>query len=71
METDKTAIQQAAENVGGPSALARACGVSPQAVNKWLMKQAPSKQCVRIESVSGVSRHELRPDVFGPCSNSK
>jgi len=32
-------------------------------VRNW--RQIPPKHCAAIESAFGVSRHELRPDIFG------
>ncbi|MGY5812025.1 Cro/CI family transcriptional regulator [Rhizobium sp. LEGMi198b] len=49
---------------GGPTALARAVGkVSSQAVSQW--KQVPVGRVLDVEKATGISRHELRPDVFG------
>jgi DNA-binding transcriptional regulator YdaS (Cro superfamily) len=57
----------------GNNALARACGVSPQAVSKWrqLAEQradfkVPAERVLLIEAATGgrVSRHELRPDLY-------
>lgn len=52
---------------GGQAALARALEVSPQAVSQWVKgrRPVPPRLAIRIEELTGVSRHELRPDVFG------
>lgn len=71
MDTNKSPIQRAVVKAGGTSALARACGVTPQAVSRWLGNRAPAERCALIEQCSGVSRYELRPDVFGTCQNNK
>ncbi|MCF7751641.1 helix-turn-helix domain-containing protein [Bacillus subtilis subsp. subtilis] len=49
------------------AAVARALGVSPQAVNQWIheVRPVPPRLAILIEAATGVSRHELRPDVFG------
>ena len=63
------AITDAVSKVpGGQAALARQLGVSPQAVNQWVSgsRPVPPKHALKIESLTGVSRHALRPDVFGP-----
>lgn len=63
------AITDAVSKVpGGQAALARKLGVSPQAVNQWVAgsRPVPPKHALKIESLTGISRHELRPDVFGP-----
>lgn len=56
----KTAIQKA----GGPAAVSRECNLSRQAVAKW--DEIPPKHVLAIERLSGISRHELRPDIYGP-----
>jgi DNA-binding transcriptional regulator YdaS (Cro superfamily) len=52
---------------GRQADLARQLGVSPQAVNQWVKgrRPVPVRLALVIERVTGVSRHELRPDVFG------
>lgn len=57
----KTAILAA----GGPVALSKALGISSQAIAQW--RQAPASRVLAIEGVTGVSRHILRPDIFGPA----
>lgn len=49
----------------GISNLAKACDVSPQAVHKWLENGVPAERVLEVEKLTGISRHELRPDVFG------
>ncbi|MEE4349670.1 MAG: YdaS family helix-turn-helix protein [Pacificimonas sp.] len=48
------------------SALARDLGVSQNTVWKWLNsgKQMPSVHVLKAERLYGVSRHELRPDIY-------
>ena len=36
---------------------------TPQAISQW--SQVPAERVPAVEAVSGVSRHLLRPDVFG------
>ncbi|MDF2994653.1 MAG: hypothetical protein K0R27_290 [Xanthobacteraceae bacterium] len=69
-------IQHAAENVGGITRLAREIGVKHQTFYSW--KRVPAERVLDIERVSGVPRHELRPDLYPapsmptatPASNS-
>lgn len=64
-------IAAAVEKTGaGQAGLARLLGVSPQAVNQWVNgnRPVPSRHVLAIEKATGVSRHELRPDVFGPSA---
>jgi len=63
MET--SAIHRACAAVGGQSALAREIGTTPQAVQKMCSTgKVPAPRVLVIERVSGVSRHELRPDIY-------
>jgi len=52
---------------GGQAAMARLLGVKPQAVNQWAKgrRPIPARHVLAIEAATGVSRHVLRPDVFG------
>jgi len=69
MQNDqKTTIEEAVAAVDGPSEMARRCGVTPQAVCRWLRRgKAPSDRCLAIEAATGglYTRYVLRPDVFG------
>lgn len=60
------AAQKAAELLGGNFALAKVCGVSPQAVSQWVKGTRPisERRCVAIEKATkrAVTRQELRPD---------
>jgi DNA-binding transcriptional regulator YdaS (Cro superfamily) len=60
------ALAKAIENSGGPAALARAIGgLTSQAVSQW--KKCPADRVLDVERLTGVSRHDLRPDIFGPA----
>lgn len=64
------AISRAAEKLGGQSALARALGITPQAVQRMCATgRVPAGRVLSIERLSGVSRHELRPDLY-PCDKT-
>jgi DNA-binding transcriptional regulator YdaS (Cro superfamily) len=63
MERD-AALAEAMRRVGGMRALGRALKVSGQAVQKWT--RAPVGHVLAIERISGISRFELRPDVYPP-----
>ncbi|MBS7532096.1 helix-turn-helix domain-containing protein [Ancylobacter sonchi] len=56
------ALSIAKERAGGAVGLARPLGISSQAVSQW--RRAPAKHVLNIERVTGVSRHDLRPDLY-------
>ena len=55
-------LQKAKTIAGGNAALGRLLGISAHAVAQW--RQVPAQRVVDVERVTGVSRQELRPDVF-------
>lgn len=60
-----SAIEKAVEAAGGQQALAAAVGVKYQAVQKWLRaERVPAERVLSIEEATGVSRHDLRPDIY-------
>lgn len=42
--------------------IARACGISPHAVYQW--KAVPGGHVLTVEGVTGIPRHEIRPDIY-------
>ena len=64
-----TPLQKAIKIAGGQTALARAIGTNQSTLWTWLNRadgNAAPEYCRRIEAATGVSRYELRQDVFGP-----
>lgn len=59
-----SAIERAVKKAGGQQALADICGVKYQAVQKWINNGVPAERVLMIETATGVSRHELRPDIY-------
>lgn len=61
-----TAIDRAIAQVGSQSALARALGISQNAVSRWQrgVNPVPAEQVIPIEEATGISRHDLRPDIY-------
>jgi DNA-binding transcriptional regulator YdaS (Cro superfamily) len=59
-------LRAAIEKLGSQAALAELVGVRQPAVSKWLAKGAPlpAEFVLRVEAETGISRHELRPDVY-------
>lgn len=60
------ALERAVELAGGQSALARAIGKSQSHIWHWLKvaKRVPAEAAVAIEKATGVSRKDLRPDLY-------
>ena len=61
-------LRQAIQAVRFKSVLARGLGIKPQAVDQW--KRVPGERVLDVERITGVSRHVLRPDIFGPPPSS-
>jgi DNA-binding transcriptional regulator YdaS (Cro superfamily) len=55
----KSAIVKA----GGARAIARVLRITHQAVIQW--PHVPAKHVLEVERLSGVSRYDLRPDIYG------
>lgn len=43
--------------------LSKDLSVSPSTILTW--KQVPPLYCLKIEKLTGVSRYDLRPDIYG------
>lgn len=68
MDTHLTPVERVIEVLGGPSKAAEVLGLSgPSVVSNWRARgKVPPERVLEVERVTGISRHELRPDVFGP-----
>jgi DNA-binding transcriptional regulator YdaS (Cro superfamily) len=55
-------VQQAADKVGGVTELARLLGIRHTVFYKWW--QVPATRVLPIERATGISRHDLRPDLY-------
>lgn len=64
MKSPLTPLQLAIASVGTASELARRLQLTPAAVLQW--EAVPAKRVLAVERISGISRHKLRPDIFGP-----
>ncbi len=65
---DMTALDRAVEKAGSQLKLAAILGIKPPSVTGWYDRgRVPAERCIAIELATGVSRHDLRPDVFGPA----
>ena len=68
-QTGIGALRQAIRHyLGSQVAVARAVGVSPQAVSEILRrgKRVPAEWCLAIETATAgaITRHDLRPDLY-------
>jgi DNA-binding transcriptional regulator YdaS (Cro superfamily) len=61
-KAEDTPIHRAAKAVGGFASLAGELGISRQAIYQW--RRIPAERIVEIEKLTGVPRHELRPDLY-------
>lgn len=67
-EVAREALEEAVRLAGGQARLARAVGVTVQAVHQWLSKgRVPVERASKVAEVTGVSKHRLRQDIFGPA----
>ena len=68
MDTPTSPIEAAIVAMGGATAAARMLGIdNPSVVMNWRSRgRPPADRVIEIEAASGISRHDLRPDIFGP-----
>lgn len=62
------ALSRAVLLAGGQKPLADAIGTTQSQIWYWLNRSkrgVPAEVASKIETVTGVPRHELRPDIFG------
>lgn len=60
--TDKDPVlERAIKAAGGGQKLAAVLGCKPQAISQW--KKVPPLRVIEVERATGISRHELRPDL--------
>lgn len=64
MEIRDASLIFAIERAGSSVRLACLIGVSPQALSQW--KRVPPLRVLDVERITGVPRHELRPDLYPP-----
>lgn len=62
-EASPSAMDRAINAVGGRRQLALLLGVTYEAVRKF-RNRVPAERVLQIEAVTGVSRYELRPDLY-------
>ncbi|MDC3189119.1 helix-turn-helix domain-containing protein [Pseudoalteromonas elyakovii] len=61
------ALHKAIKHSGGQAALAEKLGKKQGHISMWIRRnKIPAEMVLRIEEVSDVPRHELRPDLYPP-----
>ena len=67
MRKQNPTVSKAIEAAGGAVRVSKMFNVTPEAVRQWALKgrRIPAECVLSIEAASGVSRHQLRPDVYG------
>lgn len=68
------ALKKACDAAGGQKPLADKIGTTQSQVWYWLersKKGVPAEFVIPIEEATGVSRHELRPDLYPPPEKLK
>jgi DNA-binding transcriptional regulator YdaS (Cro superfamily) len=60
------ALKAAIDRAGSQSALARVLSISQQAVSGWVKRgsELPPQYVLAVEAATGISRHDLRPDIY-------
>jgi TorA maturation chaperone TorD len=56
-------LEEAIRAAGGVGALARGLGISQPSVSNW--QRIPAERVVAVETLTGVPRAKLRPDLYG------
>lgn len=64
-------LQDAVNLFGSQARLAEELEVTPMAVGQWFKRGVPAKRAVQIERATKgkVTKHDLRPDLFGENKN--
>ena len=68
------ALERVVEKAGGQAALARLLEITPQSVQGWRLRgYPPADKVLALEKIAEgkISRHALRPDVFGESKLKK
>lgn len=68
MKTEPNIVDRIVNDLGGLTKTATALGLdNPSVVANWRTRgRIPYQRAIEIERLTGISRHVLRPDVFGP-----
>lgn len=64
METEAALIRYRRAMQIKQAELAAKLGVQPPALSKWERGRVPAERVLDIERITGIPRHELRPDIY-------
>lgn len=69
MDKTLSSVDLAIEALGGVTKAASALGIgNPSVVANWRTRgRVPAEKVLEVERLTAISRHELRPDIFGPA----
>jgi TorA maturation chaperone TorD len=62
-------LEEAIRAAGGVGALARGLGISQPSVSNW--QRVPAERVVAVETLTGVPRATLRPDLYPPATEGE
>lgn len=62
-------IDLAIDKAGGPVALSRILGCSPQAISKW--KRVPAERVLTVAKAARVDPSTIRPDLYPPARKKR
>lgn len=47
-----------------PVDLARSLKVNKSSITLWALRRVPAERVLEVEKLTGIPRHELRPDIY-------
>lgn len=59
---EAAALEKAKHALGSSVELAKRLGITSQAVSQW--HRCPAERVLDVERATGISRHDLRPDIY-------
>lgn len=62
MDTNEHALKRAIAAAGSTTKLAEALGITTQAISQW--KAVPLTRVPEVAALTGLPKHEIRPDFF-------
>lgn len=68
MEKSSNIVDRIIEDLGGLTKATAALDLSnPSIIANWRTRgRVPAERVLDVEKITGISRHDLRPDIFGP-----